>query len=92
MCKRIYEKINITDIYDVNICTTYTHGKGACKGDSGGPLVTRTGDFYTLIGVVSWVAGDRGRCGQYPGVYARVSTQLDWIKNHTSGIVCFKWT
>ena len=73
-------------------------GKDACKGDSGnntynqifdkfeiigGPLITqRVGGSYELIGVVSWGKG----CGNadYPGVYARVTMQLDWIKETTA--------
>ena len=55
----------------------------------GGPLVTAgTGDGvtaggnYELIGVVSWGRG----CAEadHPGVYARVTSQLDWIKQTTA--------
>ena len=58
----------------------------ACKG---GPLVTSgsgngmtPGQNYEQIGVVSWGIGCAS--GDFPGVYARVSKQLDWIKETTS--------
>ena len=55
------------------MCTSGESGKDACQGDSGGPLLDR--DNGVLVGVVSW--GPR-ECGSddYPGVYARVSSQV----------------
>ena len=55
---------------------------------TGGPLITSgsgngvtPGQNYELIGVVSWGAGCA--LALYPGVYARVTQQLDWIEATT---------
>lgn len=48
----------------------------ACQGDSGGPLVAGEGAAARLVGVVSWgeeCATDR------PGVYTRISSELDFL-------------
>jgi len=61
-------------------------GKSMCKGDSGGPWVTEVGRNYVLIGISSLVLGPciRG----YPGVAARVSNQLGWIKSNMHADTC----
>ena len=56
---------------------------------SAGPLITeRQGGEkqFEQIGVVSFGEG----CGEkeYPGVYARVTAQLDWIKREMEGETC----
>jgi len=66
-------------------------GKDACGGDSGGPMITKEtgssgtvpGQNYELIGVVSW--GNGCALKDYPGVYARVTTLMDWIQEKTVG-------
>merc|ERR1712013_320212 len=50
---------------------------------SGGPLVTANPDLYEVIGVVSFGVGCA--LADYPGVYARVSKQLEWIGANTEG-------
>ena len=57
--------------------------------NTGGPLVTSetgngmtAGQNYELIGVVSW--GEGCAEAKHPGVYARVTKQLDWIKDTTA--------
>lgn len=62
------------------MCATYPAGRETCQGDSGGPLYDSSS--AKLVGVVS-ISDD---CGppHFPGVYARIGTQFDWIKN----VVC----
>ncbi|XP_077056689.1 hyaluronan-binding protein 2 [Siphateles boraxobius] len=63
---------------DSMMCAGYMQGKiDSCQGDSGGPLVCQKDDTHYIYGVVSW--GDS--CGKKnrPGVYARVTTFIDWI-------------
>lgn len=47
------------------------------SGDSGGPLVCEDGDQPVLYGVVSWGRGCAAE--NYPGLYAKVSSFVDWI-------------
>ena len=70
------------EIDDTMLCAVVPGGgKDACTGDSGGPLVIVTGtgeeERMELVGVTSWGRG----CGkpEFPGVYSRVTTNLDWI-------------
>ena len=92
-------------ITDNMICAADT-GKSSCYGDSGGPLVANEGSHYSVIGnkaiinlvqlivcfflgVVSWGPSLCTEPG-FPGVYARVTSQLSWINDHISGTICPK--
>jgi len=78
------------------ICAAEENGEGgkdSCQGDSGGPLiakrqgVTVNGKLqYEQVGVVSFGLG----CARAdrPGIYARVTEQLDFIKKHMQGNTC----
>jgi len=65
-----------------NMLCTIAPGKDACQGDSGGPLIVPENGRQALIGIVSWGRG----CGDgWPGVFARVTEQMDWILANTNG-------
>merc|ERR1711971_926408 len=67
-------------ITDSMICAGYpgVGGKDGCQGDSGGPFVCNDGGKAVIAGVVSW--GNGCALADYPGVYARTTYFLDWIK------------
>ena len=52
-----------------------------CQGDSGGPFVTQRGGSYVLTGVTSW---GYDCAAATPGVYARVSTFVDWLYDNAA--------
>ncbi|XP_078200245.1 mastin-like [Callithrix jacchus] len=53
---------------------------GPCPGDAGGPLVCRWNCTWVQVGVVSW--GTFCGHGDFPGVYARVTSYVSWIRRH----------
>jgi len=67
-------------ITDNMLCATGMR-KGICQGDSGGPLMVK-GEENIVIGVSSWVPTSTGcnENGNSPSVFARVTSQLYWIK------------
>ena len=81
------EKCRETDVgTDVDagdkICAGYDLGvKDSCQGDSGGPLVCQGKNGGAILtGVVSY--GDDCGSATHPGVYARVTSFLLWIKDN----------
>ena len=69
-------------ITDNMICATGYY-RGICGGDSGGPLMVK-GREKTVIGVASW--GTKKCDENAPSVFARVSSQLAWIRSNVRGI------
>ncbi|XP_042904457.1 trypsin-1 isoform X2 [Parasteatoda tepidariorum] len=95
-CQKRYKSkiVNVLPhgITDEFICAGLPEGgKDACQSDSGGPLMLKDNDKnlrdfhpsipYSLVGIVSsgYSCGEPG----YPGIYTRVSSFIDWIKNKT---------
>ena len=72
----------LPDVSDNMICAT-GHFKGTCNGDSGGPLMLK--GSRTVIGVTSW--GQQSCNLNVPSVFARVSSQLSWIRAY-AGRIC----
>ncbi|XP_076249198.1 chymotrypsin-2-like [Calliopsis andreniformis] len=74
-CREVYSQTK--NIYGTHVCAyDPTAVRGHCKGDSGGPLMVRG----KLAGLVSWSKNCADKV--YPSVYTRVSSYLDWIKEH----------
>ena len=63
-----------------NMLCAKDDGEDSCQGDSGGPLVLEGlgGSADVQVGVVSWGFGCANK--DFPGVYARVSSAYDWIR------------
>ncbi|KAM7315639.1 putative ovochymase [Ixodes scapularis] len=77
-----YDYRNQNDLVeDSMICAGVEEGgKSLCHGDAGGPLqCPRADGRYVLAGTTSW--GDTFGYRHQPTVFARTSTQLDWIKS-----------
>jgi secreted trypsin-like serine protease len=75
---------NCREVYDFDaakqICAgNYQYTKDSCQGDSGGPLMYEANGQWILSGVVSY--GDECAKQDRPGVYARVSHYLPWIRS-----------
>jgi len=65
------------------ICAgTSDYTRDSCQGDSGGPLMHEVNGYWYVSGVVSY--GDECAKKGSPGVYARVSYYLSWIRNKIS--------
>jgi len=74
------------DTITKNMLCASAPGKDSCQGDSGGPLIAPENGRQALIGIVSWGWGCAGSWGkEWPGVYARVTEQMDWILTNTAG-------
>jgi len=78
-CESDHSKGDITK----NMLCASAPGKDSCQGDSGGPLIAPENGRKTLIGIVSWGRGCAKR--RRPGVFARVTEQMDWILDNTAG-------
>ncbi|CAG7824175.1 unnamed protein product, partial [Allacma fusca] len=83
-CRRYFGRGAITN----NMLCTLMPGKDACQGDSGSSLdfLDESSGRSYAIGVVSFGRG----CGRRnsPGVFARVTSMLSWIKTKTGEKFC----
>jgi trypsin len=68
-------------ILDSMLCAG-DQGEDSCQGDSGGPLILSGGTSSqdVMVGIISWGFG----CAleNFPGVYSRISSRTDWLRNN----------
>ena len=81
-CSEIYQAHLVIDV-NAMFCA-YAPGTDACQADSGGPAIVETDGNATLVGVVSFGLG----CARenVPGVYAKISANLDFIYEHVPSL------
>ena len=82
-CQYMYRNWAAGEITENMLCASRKN-KDACQGDSGGPLIIQTPVSsteynYIQVGIVSF--GHGCALDEYPGVYARVSAQYQWIRD-----------
>ena len=71
------------------ICAT-GYRKGSCLGDSGGPLMVGK----TVIGVVSDGTSpfkDCNKDGDYPSVFSKITSQMEWIQSNIQEDSCSEY-
>lgn len=78
-------KATLPDIDRSMLCAVGDNGADACKGDSGGPLVVpeSRSNQDVLVGFVS--SGYDCGLKNVPGIYMRVSSLTEFIKDNTVG-------
>ncbi|KXJ80485.1 hypothetical protein RP20_CCG024817 [Aedes albopictus] len=69
-----------------NICLAGDNGRGACSGDSGGPMTISRDGKTVQVGVVSFGLA-LGCERNWPSVFARTSSFLQWIQAHSDVVI-----
>ena len=85
-CVDLYDAFNSEILqYDQNVCTSPSY-TGSCQGDSGGPLFNEKNE---IVGIVSW---QYGCANEYPTVYSRLESYVEWICQYVSLDQCVVYT
>ncbi|XP_037809761.1 collagenase-like [Lucilia sericata] len=79
--KECARKLTEYSIQASRMCTVPYKGTNMspCKGDTGGALVWES--EYVQIGIISTIK--QNHCSEYPVIYARISSYIDYIRNIT---------
>ena len=72
-----------TKDWSIQLCSGDLSGqRDTCQGDSGSGLYIGRDHFhYTIDGIVSY--GEQCASPMKPGIYTRVSSYVDWIRDHS---------
>ncbi|XP_038051942.1 uncharacterized protein LOC119724798 isoform X2 [Patiria miniata] len=84
-CVKSIQHLGVHGIVTENmICAEGLDGQSPCSGDSGGPLLCRNHlGAWHQVGVVSAVFGCSSK--NYPGLYSRIASYMDFINSTISG-------